>query len=73
MSLKEAFTFILRIRDDPRLQGQLDRNKGLGGVVEMAERKGYRFSVEELRAAFARDAAMRRWHYSGRLEGDPTE
>lgn len=69
MSVQQALRFIEAVGNDDALA---DRLRALGPdpdpdrVVTLGRRAGYEFTPEELRAAFARDWAMRRAFYSGR-------
>jgi hypothetical protein len=67
MSLKDAFDFIRKVETDKRLAemmkalGTLDT---LDSVVDLGAKEKLIFSKDELRLAFARDWAMRAFHYT---------
>lgn len=62
MSVKNALQFIARLRADERLRAQLispDGPAGLERFVELGDRIGLAFTVEELRTAHRDDWGMR--------------
>lgn len=71
MSLQNALSFIQQIQIRPDLQTQLEHFKAepdLERLVSLGREHGYVFSASELRTAFARDWAMRRFRFSGRTD-----
>lgn len=68
MSVQSALSFIQAVSEDVELQGRL---RALGPdpspdeLVALGAEAGFEFSSSELRAAFARDWAMRRAFYAG--------
>jgi len=67
VSIQQALRFIEAVGNDPELEECL---RALGPdpdparVVALGREEGYEFNARELRAAFARDWAMRRAFYS---------
>ena len=66
MSVKQAFAFIQKVRCDKALADRLDPESGLQSLWAIAQETGYRCTVDEIRSAIAKDAAMRRWYYASR-------
>ena len=68
MSVQNALHFIQKVGQNQTLKEKIramGADADLEDIVKIGAETGLDFSVEELRAAFARDWSMRRYFYCG--------
>ena len=69
MSVHDALAFIQKVAEERELQKKIQAlgdEAGLADIAKIVAEVGYKFSEEELRAAFVKDWAVRSAFYSRR-------